>query len=62
MSGKFLSYLRCERERLDRALSSASCAQRADRRDVECLRRLRSIVDDQLASWARELGEEPQST
>jgi len=62
MSGRFLSYLKSERERLDRALSSAPSGRTDEGPDPETLERLRSIVDLQLASWARELGEGPIST
>jgi hypothetical protein len=51
----FFNYLRRERERLDRQLEDALSAEQPNQGKIALLRQLRSIVDDQLARWSRDL-------
>lgn len=55
MPGQFLSYLRQERDRLDRELEGRRVCSAADDREVRLHGQLRRIVDDQLARWTRDL-------
>lgn len=58
MTEFFFDYLRNERDRLDRELLKASSARQHDKAKVRSVWRLRQIVDDQMARWAVDLGNE----
>jgi hypothetical protein len=55
MADTFLDYLRRERRRIDCELQLALAKEAGDRTEIASLRRLRRVVDDQLASWSRDL-------
>jgi hypothetical protein len=58
MPDPFLSFLRKEAERLDRALARALSADPRDEAEIASLRQQKRIVDDQYERWARDLHSE----
>ena len=57
----FFDYLRRERDRLDRDFSRALSAREQDNAEVRRLWKLKQLVDDQMARWAVDLGDEEVS-
>lgn len=57
MSETIFCYLYRERDRLEQALIAARMAKVPDVREIACLQQQCRIIDDQVHSWANDLGE-----
>ncbi|WP_232491796.1 hypothetical protein [Novosphingobium kaempferiae] len=55
MAEKLFSLFRKEQRRLDLAIADAAARGCADHGEIGRLKALRTIVDDQMASWTRDL-------